>query len=154
MIEGASDIDQLDIFRQASLSQMTRKVLQLFLKPKWFRTAMVTSQAKQYFPDFHLDEEAQLQDAFIDTVGAASPSVKDYLGYVLLDFVLVDSVLEEIPFGWAFQFAEDLQLKDHFDSITKKEMKFSDKKLLQHKKQVLASYYEMKENENEQIYEG
>jgi hypothetical protein len=154
MIEGTSDIDQLDIFRQASLSQMTRKVLQLFLKPKWFRTAMVTSQAKQYFPDFHLDEEAQLQDAFIDTVGAASPSVKDYLGYVLLDFVLVDSVLEEIPFGWAFQFAEDLQLKDHFDSITKKEMKFSDKKLLQHKKQVLASYYEMKENENEQIYEG
>jgi len=154
MIEGSSDIDQLDIFRQAALAKLTRQVLQLFLKPKWFQTTMVMSQAKQYFPDFMMDENAVLQENLIETISAANVSVKDYLGYLLLDFVLVDSLLEEIPAGWAFQFAEDLQLKDNYDSIIKKEMKYSDKKLSQHKKQVLSSYYEMKENESEQIYEG
>ena len=33
-------------------------------------------------------------------------------------------------------------------------MKFSDKKLQQYKEKMLAAYYEVKENEGEQIYEG
>ena len=59
-----------------------------------------------------------------------------------------------IPVGWAFQFAEDVGLKDQFDAIIKKEMKFTDKKLQQHKAKMLEAYYEVKENEREQIYEA
>lgn len=154
MIEGTSDLDKLDIFRQKELAQLTRQILQLFLKPKWFQTAMVMSQAKQYFADFTVDEKALLSPALVDGIASAHNSVKDYLGYLLLDFVLVDTVLEEIPAGWAFQFAEDLQLKEQFNAIIKKEMKLSDKKLATYKQQVLSAYYEVKENEGEQIYEG
>lgn len=154
MIEGISDLDQLDIFRQKELAQLTRNFLQLFLKPKWFQSTMVISQAKQYFPDFTWDEKALLNEKLIDTIGTAHQSVKDYLGYILLDFALVDKTLEEIPYGWAFQFAEDMQLRDIYDTIIKKELKLSDKKLHQHKQKMLNAYYEVKENESEQIYEG
>ena len=153
MIEGISNLDQLDIFRQKELAQLTRQFLQLFLKPKWFQSTMVISQAKQYFTDFMLDEKAVLDEKLIETLNTTHTSVKDYLGYVLLDFALVDSTLEEIPSGWAFQFAEDAQLKDTYDAIIKKELKFSDKKLQQHKQKMLAAYHEVKENEGEQIYE-
>ena len=115
---------------------------------------MIIGQAKQYFADFTLDEKAMLNEKIVETIGSSHQSIKDYLSYVLLDFALVDPTLEEIPSGWAFQFAEDLQLKDTYDTVIKKEMKFSDKKLAQHKQKVLNAYYEVKENEGEQIYEG
>ena len=71
-----------------------------------------------------------------------------------MDFCLLDSSLEEIPFGWAFQFAENVELKISFDAIVKKELKFSDKKLQQHKNKVLSAYSDVKEGQTDQIYEG
>lgn len=153
LIEGLISLDQLDIFRQKELAQLTRFFLQLFLKPKWFQSTMVISQAKQYFADFVPDEKAVLDEKLADTINMAHASVKDYLGYVLLDFALVDSTLEEIPSGWSFQFAEAVQLKDSYDAIIKKEMKFSDKKLQQYKQKMLNAYHEVKENEDGQVYE-
>jgi hypothetical protein len=153
MIEGITDIDQLDIFKQKELSVITKTFLQLFLKPKWMQTTFLISQAKNYFNDLILDDAILLSPAFAEKTGAMHSSIKDYLCYVLLDFVLADPSLEEIPFGWAFQFAEDLQLKEAFEATVKKELKFSDKKLLQHRNKTLAAFYEVKENEGEQIYE-
>ena len=154
MIEGISDLDQLDIFRQTELMQLTRRFLQLFLKPKWFQSTMIISLAKQYFADFAWDEKALLDEKLIETISKSHQSVKDYLSYILLDFALADASLEEIPSGWTFQFAEDMQLKDGYDSIIKKELRLSDKKLQQHKQKTLNAYYEVKENEGEQIYEA
>jgi len=154
MIEGISDLDKLDIFKQRELETFTRQFLQLFLKPKWLQSTMVLSQAKQYFTDFILDEKILLSEKIIETIEKSHQSVKDYLSYILLDFALVDPTLEEIPSGWAFQFAEDMQLKDTYDAIIKKELKFSDKRLQQHKQKMLAAYYEVKESEGEQIYDG
>lgn len=153
MIEGMADIDQLDIFKQKALSTLTHKFLQLYLKPKWFQSTLVISQAKQFFPQFTWDERAFLDDAFRLDIAQSHHSIKTYLGYVLLDFALLDRALEDIPFGWAFQLAEDVELKEVFDEIVKKEFKFSDKKLQQHKKKTLAAYYGVKEGEGEQIYE-
>jgi hypothetical protein len=153
MIEGTTDIDQLDIFKQKELSAMTKTFLQLFLKPKWMQTTLLTSLAKNYFTDFVLDDAILLSPAFAERAGAMHGSSKDYLSYVLLDLVLADPSLEEIPFGWAFQFSEDLQLKETFEAVVKKELKYSDKKLLQHRNKTLAAFYEVKENEGEQIYE-
>lgn len=154
MIEGSADIDKLDIFKQKELTQLTRLFLQLFLKPKWIQSTMVISQAKQYFSDFSWDENTLLNETLINTIDKADNSIKDYLAYVLLDFALIDSTLEEVPSGWAFQFAEDVQLKDSFDSVIKKEMKLSEKKLQQYKAKTLSAYYKVKENEGEQIYEA
>lgn len=154
MMEGLTNIDQLDIFKQEDLAKLTKKFIQLLLKPKWFRSTMILSQAKQYFSNFTIDEDCVLTEDIINTFTSAHSSVKDYFSYVLLDFAVVDPNLEEIPSGWAFQFAEDLQLKEAYDEVIKKELKFSDKKLTQHKQKTLAAYYEVKESDMEQIYNG
>ena len=154
MIEGSSDLDQLDIFKQKDISTLTRQFLQLYLKPKWFRSVMVTGLAKQYFADFAWDEQAVINATLVGRIAGAHKSIQDYLGYVLLDFALADSTLDEIPAGWAFQFAEDMQLKDAYDAIIKKELKFSDKKLQQHRQKMLTAFHQVKEGEGEQIYDG
>jgi hypothetical protein len=154
MIEGTAQLDQLDIFKQKELTKLTRDVLQLYLKPKWFQTSMVIGLAKQYFADFSLNEAAILTPRISQTITDADNSVKEYLSYILLDFSLLDPMLEEIPMGWAFQFAEDIELKEVFDNIIKKELKLSDKKLQQHKAKMLAAYHDVKESEAEQIYEA
>lgn len=154
MIEGITDLDQLDVFKQKEIALLTRRFLQLFLKPTWFQTALVTSLARQYFSDFIFDEAAVLEDDLRNTIAQSHSSIKDYLAYVLLDFALVDGSLELIPFGWAFQFAEDVQLKEVFDGVIKKELQLSDKKLQQHKQKTLAAWFKLKEGEKEQIYEG
>lgn len=153
MIEGVCDLNCLDIFKQKSLSELTLAFLQLYLKPNWFRSTLVLSQAKLFFPDFYFLDNAILDEGFRDSITKAHSSIKNYLCYLLLDFALVDSGLEAVPFGWGYQFAEDLDMKGLFDQIVKKELKLSDKKLQQHKQAALQAYYAVKEGEGEQIYE-
>jgi len=153
IIEGVTNIDQLNIFKQKELSDLTKEFLQLYLKPKWFRSSVVTNLAKQYFTDFSWKEDALLLHHFAEKINNAHSSIKNYLSYVLLDFAMADTSLEEVPQGWAFQFAEDVQLKEAFDAAVKKELQLSDKKLQQLKQKTLAAYYSVKENEAEQIYE-
>jgi Zn-dependent protease with chaperone function len=154
LIEGITDLDQLDVFKQNELSQLTQKFMQLLLKPNWFRSSLVTSLAQQYFPDFSFDDSVTIDETFVESISQTHSSIKDYLGYVLLDFALVDGALEQIPFGWAFQFAENIQMKEVFDAIVKKELQLSDKKLQQHKQNTMSAWYKIKEGEREQIYEG
>src|SRR5690349_7605497 len=80
MIEGNTDLDQLDVFKQQELLQFTRKFMQSLLKPAWFRSALVTSLAKQYFADFSYDDSVTLDEKFIETIGGSHTSIKDYLG--------------------------------------------------------------------------
>lgn len=154
MIEGVPDIDQLDIFRQKEIAQLTKTVLQLYLKPKWAQSPMMLSLARQYFTDFSVKEKAVLDDELVHKMKKAHNSVKDYLAYILLDLSLADPSLEEVPLGWAFQLAEDLQIKDGFDAVVKKEKKLSEKRLAQQKQKAIAAYHDVKENNSEQIYEG
>lgn len=152
MIEGLSELDQLDIFQQQKIHTSTRLFLQLLLKPKWFRTSTVLSLARQFYPDFTIQEDLELNKSFSELMAASDKSLKEYFAYVLLDFANADQSLEEVPFGWCYQFSEDLQLKVFFETIVKKELKFSEKKLAQHRQKSLDAYYEVKESDQEQIY--
>jgi len=153
MVQHNIELDRLDIFQQQEMTALSRRFLQLFLKPKWIQSTLVISLARQYFADFAWDETAVLDAEFVEKLNGFHSSIKDYLAYVLFDFVMVDPSLEQVPAGWAFQFAEDAQLKEQLDAIVRKEGKLSDKKLQQHKQKSLAAYYAVKENEGEQIYE-
>ena len=153
MIQGKPNLNQLDIFQQQTLTALTSRLIQLFLKPKWFQTVPTRSHAKQFFPQLIMDPSVILTEDLITQIREADSSVKDYLCYLLLDFVLADPTLELVPFGWAFQFAEDLQLKENFDAAVKKEFNFSDKKLRAHREKALNAYYEVKESTAEQVYQ-
>ncbi|MFM2358023.1 MAG: hypothetical protein RLY16_15 [Bacteroidota bacterium] len=153
LMEGVVELDQLDIFGQQSLQQLTQNILQLLLKPKWMRSTLLMGLAKNYFPDFTLRDNYLLTADLIQLLEKQHDSIKDYACFILLDFALADAALEEIPMGWAFQLAEDLQLKTFFDAVIKKEMKLSDKRLQQYRQKALSAFSEVKENDSEQIYE-
>ena len=153
IIEGHVQIDQLDIFKQTEVTNLTKELLQLYLQPKWFQSSLVLSLAKQYFPAFSLKEQVGLNEELPQRITGLTNSVKEYLSYVLLDFCLVDPSLEEIPHGWAFEFAQNCQIKDEFEQVLKKEMKFSDKKLQHYKSSVLSTFHEVRESDQEQLHE-
>ena len=70
-----------------------------------------------------------------------------------MSYQLSDSMLEDIPSGWAFQFAEEIGIRPVFDAIVKKELQLSDKNLSQQRQKSLLAYHEVKENDSEQIYQ-
>ena len=55
--------------------------------------------------------------------------MRDYYGYVLLDFVTADRDLEEFPLAAALALAEKLALKDRFIEIAKRELRLRKKQL-------------------------
>jgi Peptidase family M48 len=153
MIEGDTQLNGLDIFKQQKMNELTFNLLKLFLKPKWTRTTAVLSLAKQYKSNFKTDDAIVINDEFIDLVHSLSKSVKEYLAYVLLDFALVDPTLEDVPLGFAFQLAEDLLLKEFFNEVVKKELKLGERKLADLHKKAAKALSEIKESNQEHIYE-
>jgi Peptidase family M48 len=154
LIGGFATIDTLDIFQQSELKELTRTVIELFLKPKWIQTTLVINHAKQFFLDFHAEKSVFLDSILVAKLDNLDTSIREYLGYLLFDFTKVDSSLENVPLGWAFEFADAVFIKNEFVAIVKKENKFSEKKFTQLKDDALAQYHLVKEGENEQIYEA
>ena len=143
-IEGMPDLDRLDLFTRQALSDLTRQFLQEYLRPGWIRSTLIIALERQYFPDTGENsggeaEVAQLQE----TIAGLHPDIRNYFGYVLLDFALADPSLEDMPAGRAFEFAGEMQLSDVYDSICKKELQLNDKKWLQHKQKVQKAYAEL-----------
>lgn len=153
MIEGETQLNGLDIFKQNKLKDLTFTLIKLALKPKWTRTTAVLSLAKQYKSDFKTDDSIVINDELIQSISLLSASVKEYLAYVLLDFALVDPTLEDVLMGFAFQIAEDLLLKDHFNEVIKKELKLGERKLSDLHKKAAKALSEIKESNQEHIYE-
>jgi hypothetical protein len=159
MIEGKPELDRLDLFSQRELNDMTREFLREYLRPAWFRSTLVEGLAKEYFPKISFggpDPENPAANPGAVNPGAANPgaagsglaariaashpSIQDYFAYVLLDFVLADPSLEEMPAGRALEIAEEMQLTAAFESAYKKELQLSDKKWQQYKKQLQENY--------------
>lgn len=160
MIEGKPELDRLDLFSQRELNELTALFLQEYLRPKWLQSTLVMGLVREYFPeglgigqDMGAGRSAGVErgsgggdggsggvDRLIDTITGAHPSIRDYFAYVLLDFVLADPSLEEMPAGRAFEFAGEMQLTAAYDPIYKKELQLSDKKWQQYKQKVLEAY--------------
>jgi Zn-dependent protease with chaperone function len=153
MIEGAIQLNGLDIFKQHKIHELTCSLIQLLLKPKWTRTTAILSLAKQYKNDFKTDDAIVINDAFVDNIQSLSTSIKEYLSYVLLDFALVDPTLEDVPMGLTFQLAEDLMLKEVYNEIVKKELKLGERKLSELQKKAAKALSEIKESKQEHLYE-
>lgn len=118
MIEGAAALDDLDLLGQVRLSKLTRHLLETFLQPKWFQTEAVLGQAKLFFPDFQPSKNVNP----LDLKSLTDPKLRDYLCYVLLDFVVADPQLDEMPLAAAFELAKTLELDEPFDKLVTKEL--------------------------------
>jgi len=121
MIEGATALDELDLIGQTRLTRNTRLLLEQFLQPKWFQTAAVLGHAKLFFADF---QPAPKRDpAALDGLKVTDPKLREYICYLLLDFVAADPELEEMPLAAALELSRQLDLDTQLEKLAAKELK-------------------------------
>jgi hypothetical protein len=121
MIEGPLALDELDLLAQVRWTQLTRQVIEQLLRPKWFQTPATLGHAKLFFDDFHPATEAA---SLVISGTEFTPPLRDYLAYLLLDFVAADPELEELPLAAALQLAGEFELSDTVEKLAVKELKW------------------------------
>ena len=120
MIEGTICMDDLDLLGQNQLSQKTRLLLEYLIQPSWFQTPGVLGHAKMFFPDF---EPAKTRDvAVLKDLKFTDPKLREYLCYILLDFVTADPDLEDMPLAAALELAQHLECDAELEKILVKEL--------------------------------
>jgi hypothetical protein len=140
MIEGVPDLSRLDLFVQQELKDLTYDVLQEFLRPEWMRTELIAGLRQQYFPRDGEMRAIRPMEQVAAAIDGMHPDIRTYFGYVLLDCVLADPSLEDMPAGRALQMAGELRLSEVFETIFKKEFQLNDKKWQQQKEKLLKAY--------------
>lgn len=152
MIQGDLDLNNLDIFEQLTMQEITMQLLQLVVKPNWMNSSTVLNLASQYYKDFYKKKEDLDSNAFRETIANTKDSVKNYLCYVLLDFAKVDADLEHAPLAYTLEISELLELDSEYEKLIRKELKLTvrDFKLL--KESAMAELQQVKEGKEDSIY--
>jgi hypothetical protein len=112
VLEGPLAIDALDLPGQRRLTQLTRRVIGQFLRPRALRSPTMIAWARRFFPDAHAVDttDATLRDEL-------TPGVHDYVAALLLDFAVADRSLDDVPFAQALVLARELGLPEPFERL-------------------------------------
>jgi hypothetical protein len=140
MIEGSDPFGELDLIGQRRLTQATRQLLEYFLQPKWFQTPAVLGHAKLFFDDFQ--PAPRKEPGILKGPIFSDSRLREYLGYVLLDFITADPELDETPLAAALDLARELDWNSHFEKLVAKELKLKArdvKRVKEHAAQILAN---------------
>lgn len=136
MIEGQTSLNELDLAGQTRLTQKTRQLLEYFLQPKWFQTPAVLGHAKLFFADFQAANAKN--PAVLEELKFNDPKLREYLCYVLLDFVTADPELDEMPLAAALDVCGQLEIEAQFEKLAAKELKMKARDLRRVKEQAAA----------------
>jgi hypothetical protein len=121
MIEGAATVEELDLLGQVRSTALVRRFVAQLLQPKWFQTENVLAHARLFFSDF-----APAREDDPDLIGELTsddPKLHELLGFILLDFVVADSELEDLPLAAAWQWSGKLGFEAAFEKLLTKELK-------------------------------
>lgn len=139
MIEGNTNIEELDLFKQKQISTITEQIIKYLLHPQWMQTAQTIALGKQYFSTIQLNGLSD-KTKLLSQIENMHSNLQDYLAYILYDFATTDKILEDVPLGYCFFLADELKLDKSFVNAIKKERKLTDKKVTVLKKQALAEF--------------
>ena len=129
MIEGRPALDDLDLLAQTKVSNLTRRLLDVFLSAKWIQSDPVRAHARLFFEDYAVPQGPQQDRSLADDIKTGDKPMRDYYCYVLLDFVTADRDLEELPLAAALVLTGELGLKDRFVEIARRELRLRKKQL-------------------------
>lgn len=135
MIEGSASLDELDLLGQSRWTRITRTMLEQLLRPVWFQSASVLGHARCFFSDF---KPATQTDSEFVLPGELDPKLREFLCFVLLDFVTADPALDDLPMAAALQFTRTHNLDAQFEKLAAKELKLKLKDLRALKEQATA----------------
>lgn len=136
MIEGKMVLDELDLLGQMRLTKLTRRLLEYFLQPKWLQTAPMLGHARLFFDDFR--PVASKDSGIFEELRFNDPKLREYLCYLLLDFVTTDPELDEMPLAAALDLARQLELDSQFEKLAAKELKMKVRDVRRVKEQAAA----------------
>jgi len=128
MIEGRLHLGSLSLLGQRRLTSLTRRVLLRFLEPSWLRTDTLVAHARLFFPDLEPGDEQNAAELAAE-IEAASPSVAEYLTYVLLDLATVERSLDDAPLAAALRAAQELGVAAGFLKVAGAELDLSRQRL-------------------------
>ncbi len=126
LIEGPLKLSELDLLRQAKLTQLTRHFVQDFLQPKWLQTRVTLGHMRRLFADFSWDQTPPppgYEQEFTSPDSETDPQLLRYLCFLLLDFVTVDPELEDAPLAAALLFADRHQFSELFEAVAVEELR-------------------------------
>jgi Zn-dependent protease with chaperone function len=120
LVEGPLQLDALDVLRRAELDRLTRQLVAWVTAPAWMRTDAVMGHVRLLFDDDPLPEPVPVAPAALARWG---DTVRDYLSAILLDFVVVDPGLDDLPLLRVDRLAEDLGLQDRLQRDVNRHLK-------------------------------
>lgn len=120
LVEGPLQIDALDLLRRAELDQLTRRLVAWMVAPRWMQTDGVMGHVRLLFDDDPLPSPEPIAP---DTLSPWGDTVRDYLAAILLDFVVVDPGLDDLPLLRADHLAEALGVQDRFQRGVNRHLK-------------------------------
>jgi hypothetical protein len=129
MLEGAPELNNLDLLAQRKVAGLTRRLLDVFLSRPWMQSELVLAHSRLFFEDYQPCDSLVEDVALADDLRTDDPPMQDYYCYVLLDFVTADRDLEELPLAAALLLTEKLGLKDRFSELVRRELRLRKKQL-------------------------
>jgi hypothetical protein len=133
-IEGALALDELDLFGQRRISDLTRRFLGQLLLPRWFRTDTTLAHAQAFFPGF--TPASAPDDGIVEALRSDDAAMGEYLCFLLLDFAAADPSLEEVPLAAALIWSQKLELAERFEKLVVKELGLGKRQLNKLKKEA------------------
>lgn len=127
LIEDLIDIDKLDLFEQSLIYELSLSIVERFIKPNWIQSDTILALARQYHPDIKKYVQSKSSEYFLSNIQKFTDSTKDYLSYILIDFIKADKDLEDAPLYYAYIFSQEIGIVQSFEKTYKKEFKLSDK---------------------------
>jgi hypothetical protein len=121
MLDLDGGLETLSLPEQAQLTELTRRFLGQFLRPKWFQSDDVLAHARAFFPGFEPAQEEDL--ALRAELQELTPQVRDYLCAVMADFCAVDAGLDEVPVAAAIEWARELECLGALEKMLTRELK-------------------------------
>lgn len=138
IIQGSSKLQQLDIFKKEIMHRFTLDTITYLLADKALQTEVLLNLATQYFPGFLVNKTAQLPSKQL--LQTFDTTCKEYIAYVLFDFVMADEHEEQDVFKRALHIAGELEITGELKKIMQKELKLSDKKYNERFKQKQTAH--------------
>jgi hypothetical protein len=142
MLQGPLVLEKLCLLGQCRTQALVRQLLDAMLASAFLRSEPMVGHARLFFADY----EAPASGATGEAEGLAAQvaaivdqPLRDFLAYVLLDFVVADPALEDVPLAAALGIAERLGLGERFAEIARRELKLTKKQLDRQKMEAAAT---------------
>ena len=122
MIEGPWSLERIDLVRQRRLAETTRRLIMDFLSPPWLRAPRRLSPTPGGSLRTSTTSAFPTQGAIDELLADSEPTLRDYVCYVLLDFVTADRDLTEPALASRLELCRRLDIVGRFGEVVVKEL--------------------------------